>query len=190
MIAAVKSILGIKPRPRFEQLMQERFTPSAAECDLIDAADKEHAKLVALISEYRADRPREDLRALRAQFAAMPSAETAAALEAATQDFPQSEAVNRDLNHRAREACRDHVQRVLIPIASPIFKRAAAQVERRIADLVGEERLVLARHSVEFEPSPLLKALEALRGQLLAAPAAMLHRPRGGLREALAVLFV
>jgi hypothetical protein len=49
---------------------------------------------------------------------------------------------------------------------------------------------VLARHSVEFEPSPLLKALEALHGQLLAAPAAMVHRPRGGLREALAVLFV
>ena len=189
MIATVKSILGIKPRPRFEQLMQERFTPTAAECDLIDAADAEHAKLVALISEYRADRPREDLRALRAQFAAMPSAETASALEAATQDFPQSEAVNRDLNHRAREACRDHVLRVLVPIAAPIFKRAASQVERRIADLTGEEKLVLARHSVEFEPSPLLKALAALHGQLLAAPASMTHRPRGGLREALAVLF-
>jgi hypothetical protein len=63
-------------------------------------------------------------------------------------------------------------------------------VERRIADLTGEEKLVLARHSVEFEPSPLLKALEALHGQLLAAPASMTHRPRGGLREALAVLFV
>jgi hypothetical protein len=97
--------------------------------------------------------------------------------------------VNRDLNHRAREACREHVLRVLVPIAVPIFKRAAAQVERRIADLTGEEKLVLARHSVEFEPSPLLKALEALHGQLLAAPASMTHRPRGGLREALAVLF-
>jgi hypothetical protein len=190
VIATVKSILGIKPRPRFAELMQERFTPTAAECDLIDAADAEHAKLVALISEYRADRPREDLRALRAQFAAMPSAETAAALEAATQDFPQSEAVNRDLNHRAREACREHVHQVLVPIAAPIFKRAAAQVERRISDLTGEEKLVLARHSVEFEPSPLLKALEALHGQLLAAPASMTQRPRSGLREVLAVLFV
>ena len=66
MIAALKKALGMEPRPRFEQLMQERFTPSAVECENIDFADTEHRKRVELLSSFSADKPREDLRSARA----------------------------------------------------------------------------------------------------------------------------
>jgi hypothetical protein len=189
MIAALKKAIGMEPRPRFEQLMQERFTPTAVECENIDFADTEHRKRVELLSSFSADKPREDLRSLRAMFAAQPCGDTAAALEDAELNFPRSVDVNRDMHRRAREACRDHAVKVLEPIARPIFARAAGLVSDRMRELEAEERLILEKHAVTFEPSPLLKALEAFHAQLSRAAAGMVNSPRTTLREHLAILF-
>jgi hypothetical protein len=56
-------------------------------------------------------------------------------------------------------------------------------------ELEAEERLILERHAVTFEPSPLLKALEALHAQLSRAAAGIVNSPRTTLRGHLAILF-
>ena len=189
MIAALKKALGMEPRPRFEQLMAQRFTPTAEECENIDFADTEHRKRVDLLNSFSADKPREDLRSLRAMFSAQPCGDTAAALEDAEMNFPRSIDVNRDMSRRAREACRDHAVKVLEPIARPIFARAAGLVADRMRELEAEERLILEKHAVTFEPSPLLKALEAFHVHLSRAAASMVNSPRTTLRGHLAILF-
>ena len=93
------------------------------------------------------------------------------------------------MHRRAREACRDHVVKVLERIARPIFARAAGLVAERMRELEAEERLVLEKHAVTFEPSPLLKALEAFHVYLSRAAASMVSSPRTTLRGHLAILF-
>jgi hypothetical protein len=122
-------------------------------------------------------------------FAAQPCGDTAAALEDAEMNFPKSIDVNRDMHRRAKEACRQHAATVFEPIARPIFKRAAGLVADRMQELEAEERLILERHAVTFEPSPLLKALEALHAQLSRAAAGIVNSPRTTLRGHLAILF-
>ena len=93
------------------------------------------------------------------------------------------------MHRRAREACRDHVVKVLERIARPIFARAAGLVAERMRELEAEERLVLEKRAVTFEPSPLLEALEAFHVHLSRAAASMVNSHRTTLRGHLAILF-
>jgi hypothetical protein len=185
--AAATAILDPTPT-RWERLMQSRFELTARESVDVAAADSEQLRLVAMLSTYSGDRARIELREARERFADNPSAANQKAMEEAQMIYPQAVDSYRALRSQAKEACRKHGTTVLKPIADRIFARAVELIDSRLAELLAEESLVLERHALPYEPSPLSRALADFRDQLRAAATVFDSNPTATLRMVLGVL--
>jgi hypothetical protein len=187
-IKATVDALTPGPTPKWDRLMQSRFELTAQETVDVHIADTEQSRLIALLTTYSGDRARLELRAARDRFSRNPTIENQRAMESAQMVYPQAMDAYRDLRAQAKAACKRHGGAVLRPLAGRIFARAVGQIEARLAELRAEESLVLERHALPYEPSPLSRALVEFRDQLKTAATVFDHNPTATLRAVLGVV--
>ena len=177
-----------EPPTRWQRLMQARFELEPKDAVDAMAADENHARLVGLLTTYSGDRARMELREARQRFADDPSPENQKAMEAAQMIYPQAVESYRALRSQAKEACKKHGATVLKPIAQRVFSKALAQLDARLAELKAEEALVLEKHALPYEPSPLARALGTLRSELETAANVFESNPTATLQRTFSVL--